>query len=56
VAPSLASAALQLLNLLGARFAHEFGPYFVGVLWHVFQSASLFVWLIWVRAEDIESP
>lgn len=52
----LAAALLQGLNVAGVGFPHEFGPYLLGVLWHVFQSGVLFVWLIWVAPEDIESP
>lgn len=45
---------LQLANAAGLGFAREFGPYLVGVLWHMFQAGLLFVSLIWVRAADVE--
>ena len=49
------AATLQACNLLGLGFDHDFAPYLFGVLWHVFQSGLLFVWLIWIAAEDIEA-
>lgn len=51
--PGLVVVVLQAMNVLGIRFAGEFGPYLAGVVWHVFQAGVLFVALIWVRAADI---
>jgi hypothetical protein len=48
------AAALQVFNLFGIGYSHEFAPYLFGVLWHVLQSGVLFVWLIWIPAEDVE--
>ena len=46
-------AALQLANVTRLGFDREFGPYLVGVLWHMFQAGLLFLMLIWVRASDV---
>lgn len=54
VAMGYAFAALQALNAFGVGFAREFGPYLAGVLWHVFSAGFLFVYLIWIRAEEVE--
>lgn len=44
---------LQASNVLGVGFDHAFGPYLVGVLWHVIQAGVLFVMMTFVRAADI---
>lgn len=48
-------AGLQALNVLEVGFSREFGPYLLGVLWHLFQSGVLFVWLIWIPADAVET-
>jgi hypothetical protein len=45
---------LQLLNALGIGFSREFGPYLVGVVWHLMQASGLFVALVWIPAESID--
>ena len=47
-------ALLQVLNVAGIAFDHEARPYVGGVVWHVIQSAGLFVGLIWVPASEFE--
>jgi len=44
---------LQVLNVLGVGFDHAFGPYLVGVLWHVSQSGVLFAMRTFARAADV---
>lgn len=51
----LGLVALQVLNVSGIYFAREFGPYLAAVLWHIFQAGLLFVTLVFVRRDDIES-
>ncbi|MGH0037224.1 MAG: hypothetical protein ACQGVK_19540 [Myxococcota bacterium] len=51
----LLAAGLLALNGVGVGFEGEFGPYLIGVLWHVLQSATLFVWLIWIPQGQIRS-
>ncbi len=46
--------ALQVLNVTGIGFAHEFGPYLGGVLWHVIHASVLFVWLVQIPQEDLD--
>lgn len=43
-----AAAGLQALNAFGVAFDHEFGPYEIGVLWHVLHAGFLFLLLVWV--------
>jgi len=50
----VAAAGGLWLNVFGIGFQREFGPYLLGVLWHVGQSAVLFVLLIWIPVGDIE--
>lgn len=45
-------AALQAYNALVRA---EFEPYLVGILWHVMHAGGLFVSLVWVPAEEIDS-
>ncbi len=45
---------VQLLNVFGIGFSREFGPYLVGVLWHLLHAGGLFVALVWVPAESID--
>jgi len=49
------AVALQLCNLLGIGFARELAPYPLGVIGHVCRFGVLFVWLIRIPAEDVES-
>lgn len=43
---------LQVLNVFSVHFSREFGPYLVGVLWHLLHAGGLFVSLVWVRSSD----
>lgn len=45
---------LQVFNVAGLGFEHEFGPYLVGVLWHIAHASMLFLWLVFIRRTDIE--
>ncbi|MGH0030657.1 MAG: hypothetical protein ACQGVC_12760 [Myxococcota bacterium] len=53
-AGGLTVVVLQVLNVLGIGFDAEFGPYVVGVCWHLFHTGMLFTMLVWVREESIE--
>ncbi len=50
-----AFAGLQFFNVVGVGFDHEFPPFLAGVLWHLLQAGFLFVWLVLIDPEDIES-
>jgi hypothetical protein len=52
----LALVSLQVLNVLGVHFTHEFRPYLAAVLWHIFQAGFLFVMLVFVPDENSEGP
>ncbi len=45
-------AALLALNAAGVGFDRAFGPYLLGVLWHLLLSGALFVLLVWVPADQ----
>ena len=47
---------IQALNVLSIYFSREFGPYLLGILWHVFHAGVLFVALVWVRSSDSSDP
>jgi len=47
--PGFLAAIVQVFNVFGGDGHAEFLPYLVGILWHTFQAAALFVLLIWVR-------
>lgn len=47
---------LQALNVSGVFFSGEFGPYLLGVLWHLIHAGGLFVALVWARREVIDDP
>jgi hypothetical protein len=49
-----AVVALLAANCLGWGFDAEFGPYLVGVSWHLVHAAVLFVGLVWIPAREIE--
>ncbi len=55
LAAGLAVALLSAMNVLGFGFEREFRPYLVAVLWHVLQAGVLFVMLVWVRSDDVQS-
>lgn len=50
----LIAVALQALNVAGRGIEHGFGPYLIGVLWHLFHAGALFLLLIGVRPGDVE--
>ena len=52
---ALGAAVLQILNVFAIHFSREFGPYLVGVLWHVLHAGGLFVSLVWARSSDTRS-
>lgn len=54
VAGALFVVVLQALNIIGIAFEGEFGPYLVGVLWHLAHASLLFTWLIFIRRADVE--
>ena len=56
VAGALVAVAFQVLNVADWGITRGFAPYLIGVLWHLLQAGTLFVMLIWVRAEDVEHP
>lgn len=47
-------AMLLCANVLGLGFAQEFGPYLVGVAWHLAHAGVLFVMLVWVPDISID--
>lgn len=53
-AGGLVVVALQVVNVLDLGSSTGFGPYLVGVLWHLLHAGFLFAALIWVRAASIE--
>jgi len=50
--PGFLAGILQVFNVFGGDGRAEFLPYLVGILWHTFQAAALFVLLIWVRPDQ----
>jgi len=48
-------ALLQLANVLGVAFEQDFGPYLIGILWHVIQAGVLFLMLIWIPGDEIDA-
>jgi len=49
-------AGLQAYNAFGSGgMTAAYGPYLIGVMWHIFHAGGLFVSLVWVHAADIET-
>ncbi len=46
---------VQFMNVAGVEFDHEFRAYLAGVVWHVIMSGLLFVMLVWVPNEHVDS-
>ena len=50
--PGFLAAILQVFNAFGGDGRAEFPLYLIGILWHTFQAAMLFVLLIWIRSDQ----
>lgn len=49
-----AVVGLQALNVSGILFSGAFGPYLLGVVWHLMHAGALFVMLVWVDGGAID--
>ena len=50
----LSTTVILALNVFDVRFSREFGPYLIGVLWHLIHAGTLFGALIWIPSASIE--
>jgi len=48
IIPAVVAIGLLAMNVLRIGGGATFGPYLVGVLWHMLQGAALFMLLVWI--------